>query len=106
MWAACRSPELAQRQVAPHGAEQADGHRHEEDEPPVDRRQHAAEDQPDEGPAERRALVDPEGQPRWSGGKASVRIAAELAINMAAPRPWKMRIDDQPDARGVARTSR
>jgi hypothetical protein len=30
--------------------------------------------------------------PRCPGGKASVRMAAEFAISMAAPTPWKIRI--------------
>ena len=30
--------------------------------------------------------------PRWLAGKASVRMAAELAISMAAPTPWNTRI--------------
>jgi hypothetical protein len=36
--------------------------------------------------------LTPSASPRWPGGKASVRIAAELAISIAAPTPWKMRI--------------
>ena len=51
------------------------------------------------------AWLTPMAMPRCPSGKASVRMAAELAISMAAPTPWKMRIDDQPDARGVARSS-
>ncbi len=38
------------------------------------------------------AWLMPRAKPRRSGGKASVRMAAELAISMAAPTPWKMRI--------------
>ena len=38
------------------------------------------------------AWLMPRAKPRRSGGKASVRMAAELAINMAAPTPWKMRM--------------
>ena len=34
----------------------------------------------------------PRAMPRWSSGKASVRMAAELAMSMAAPTPWKTRI--------------
>ena len=34
----------------------------------------------------------PMAKPRRSGGKASVRMARELAISSAAPTPWKMRI--------------
>ena len=38
------------------------------------------------------AWLTPMAMPRRSGGKASVKMAAELAINMAAPTPWKMRM--------------
>ena len=38
------------------------------------------------------AWLMPSAKPRRSGGKASVRIAAELAISMAAPTPWKIRM--------------
>ena len=34
----------------------------------------------------------PSAIPRWCSGKASVRIAAELATRKAAPTPWKTRI--------------
>ncbi len=38
------------------------------------------------------AWFTPMAMPRWVSGKTSVRMAAELAINMAAPTPWKMRM--------------
>ncbi len=38
------------------------------------------------------AWLMPRARPRWSSGKASVRMAAELAMSMAAPTPWKMRM--------------
>ena len=38
------------------------------------------------------AWLTPMAMPRRSGGKASVKMAAELDINMAAPTPWKMRM--------------
>ena len=34
----------------------------------------------------------PRAIPRWSSGNASVRIAEELAISIAAPTPWNTRI--------------
>ena len=34
----------------------------------------------------------PSAMPRWLDGKASVKMAAELANSMAPPTPWKMRI--------------
>ncbi len=37
-------------------------------------------------------LLMPRAIPRWCSGKASVRMAAELAINRALPTPWKMRM--------------
>ena len=37
-------------------------------------------------------LLIPSARPRWSAGKASVRIAAELAISIAAPSAWNTRI--------------
>ena len=42
-------------------------------------------------PLKAAAWLTPMAMPRWPAGKASVRIAAELAINMAAPTPWKIR---------------
>ena len=36
--------------------------------------------------------VDPQRQAALVGGKASVRIAAELAIRSAPPTPWPTRI--------------
>ena len=38
------------------------------------------------------AWFTPRAIPRWLAGKTSVRMAAELAISMAAPTPWKMRM--------------
>ncbi len=38
------------------------------------------------------AWFTPRAMPRWFSGKASVRMAAELAMSMAAPTPWKMRM--------------
>ena len=38
------------------------------------------------------AWLMPRAKPRRSGGKASVRMAAEFAMSNAAPTPWKMRI--------------
>jgi len=43
-------------------------------------------------PAMPAMLLMPSARPRWSDGKASVRIAAELAISIDAPSAWKMRI--------------
>jgi hypothetical protein len=34
----------------------------------------------------------PRAMPRWSSGKASVRMAEELAMRKAAPTPWNTRI--------------
>ena len=34
----------------------------------------------------------PSARPRWWVGKASVRMALELAISMAPPTPWAIRI--------------
>ncbi len=43
-------------------------------------------------PLKAAAWLTPRARPRWSSGKASVRMAAELAMSMAAPTPWKMRM--------------
>ncbi len=43
-------------------------------------------------PLKAAAWLIPRAMPRWWGGKASVRMAAELAISMAAPTPWPMRM--------------
>jgi len=34
----------------------------------------------------------PRARPRWSSGKASVKIAMELAMRNAPPTPWKIRM--------------
>ena len=38
------------------------------------------------------AWLTPSAIPRWLLGNTSVRMAAELAISMAAPTPWKSRM--------------
>ncbi len=43
----------------------------------------------------------PRAIPRWSSGKASVRMAEELAMSMAAPTPWKIRITTSHKAAAV-----
>ena len=43
-------------------------------------------------PLKAAAWLTPRASPRCPAGKASVRMAAELAINMAAPTAWKMRM--------------
>ena len=52
------------------------------------------------------AWLTPSAMPRCSAGKASVRMAAELAISMAAPTPWKIRMAISQIAGGVARHPR
>ena len=47
---------------------------------------------PTNDPLKAAAWFTPSAMPRWSSGKASVRMAAELAISMAAPTPWKIRM--------------
>ena len=83
---------LVEFEVAEDGGEQPDGHGHQEDQPPVDRGQQTTEDQSDERAAEGGGLVDPSAMPRWLSGKTSVRMADELAMSMAAPTPWRMRM--------------
>ena len=48
------------------------------------------------------AWLMPRAKPRRSGGKASVRMAAELAMSSAAPTPWKMRMTMSQMPRGGA----
>ena len=43
-------------------------------------------------PAMPATAFTPSAMPRWSEGKASVRIAEELANRKAPPTPWPMRI--------------
>ena len=43
-------------------------------------------------PLKAAAWLTPRAIPRWLPGNTSVRMADELAISMAAPTPWKMRI--------------
>ena len=43
-------------------------------------------------PLKAAAWLTPRAIPRWLLGNTSVRMADELAISMAAPTPWKMRM--------------
>src|SRR5207344_2708629 len=52
-------PDLAEAQVGPDGAADPDRHRDQEDQPPVHRGEHTAQDEPDEGPGDTGHLVDP-----------------------------------------------
>ena len=54
-------------------------------------------------PLKAAAWLTPSAIPRWLSGKTSVRMAAELAMSMAAPTPWKIRITISQHAGGVAR---
>ena len=83
---------VAQLEVGPDGAEQAERDRDEEDEPPVDRGEHAAQDQPDERAADGGDPVDAHRLAPLVPGKASVRIAVELANRHAPPTPWRTRM--------------
>ena len=52
-------------------------------------------------PAMAATWLSPSAMPRWLAGKASVRIAAELANSIAPPTPCTIRMHDQPErARG------
>ena len=92
-----RWPSLTQFEVAQDRAEQADGHRHQEDEPPVDGGQDPAQDQPDEGSAEGGGLVDPQGHaPLVVGegiGEDGRRVGHEHGRSHALEDPH----GDQPD---------
>ena len=48
----------------------------------------------------------PSAMPRWFSGKASVRMAAELANSKAAPTPWKIRMTISQMAAAGAASSR
>ena len=43
-------------------------------------------------PAVAATMLNPIAMPRFSAGKASVRIAAEFANSIAPPKPWPTRI--------------
>ena len=43
-------------------------------------------------PAIAATMLVPRAMPRWCGGKASVRMALELASSIAPPTPWRIRI--------------
>ncbi len=43
-------------------------------------------------PAIPATVLTPSASPRWLGGKASVRMALELAMSIAPPTPWKIRM--------------
>ena len=43
----------------------------------------------------------PSAMPRWSSGKASVRMAEEFAMRIAAPTPWKIRMTTRYSAAAV-----
>jgi len=80
-------PVVAEPEVGPDRAEQAERNRHQEDQPPLHRGQHAAEDEAEERAGDRGDAVDPIAFPRSSWGKASVMIAVELANRKAPPTP-------------------
>ena len=82
---------VVQLQVGPDRAENADRHRHQEDQMPLDRSQQATQDEADERSRDGH-VVDAQSSPRWSAGKASVRMAEELANSIAPPTPWPTRI--------------
>ncbi len=58
----CAHPPLLELRVGEEGAEDPEGHRDQEDEVPLDRRQHAAEDEPDERTGDGRRVVDAQTQ--------------------------------------------
>ena len=97
---------LAELEVAEDGGEQADGHRDQEDEPPVDRGQHAAEDQPDERAAEGGGLVDPEGHAPLVVGEDVGEDGRRVGHQHGRAHPLEDAHDDQPDRRRRARSSR
>ena len=69
MRALWRMPVSRSIEVRPHGADDAEGHVDEEHEAPVDGRQHAAQDEPDERPREAGDDVDAERHAALVGGE-------------------------------------
>jgi hypothetical protein len=54
-------------------------------------------------PAMPATLLIPRARPRWLRGKASVRMAAELAMRKAPPTPWTTRMPISQSAPWVPR---
>src|SRR5664279_4901972 len=93
---------LPQPEIAEDGGEQPDGNRHQEDQPPVDRRQDATEDQADERPAEGGRLVDPECQPPLIVGEHVGQDGRRVGHQHGGAHSLEDAHDDQIDAGGVA----
>ena len=84
-------PVVPQLEVGPHRPEQPEGHRDQEDEPPFDRGQDAAEDQADERPRDQSDAVDPHGlAPFVLGegvGEDGTRVGEQERRTDALPHP-------------------
>ena len=65
----------------------------------------APDDEPEKRPRDRGDVVDPEGEPALIGGKASVRMAAEFAMSIAAAEALHDAHHDQVGGSGAARAS-
>ena len=88
-----RRVQLAQAAVGPNGSEDPDRHRDQEHQPPVDRREHAAEHEADEEAADADDVVDAQSHPALVGGervgddRRRVRQQAGAADTLHEPQP-------------------
>ncbi len=87
---------LAELDVAPDSAEQSDRHRHQEDEPPVDGGEDAAEDQADERAADAGGLVDAESEATLIVGEGVGEDGSRVGDEEGSPDPLEDADDDQP----------
>ena len=87
---------LAQLAVGPDGAEEADRHRDQEDEPPLDRGEHPAEDEADERAAEAGHLVDAEGHAPLVLGEGVGHDGRGVGDEQRRAHPLEDAHDDEP----------
>ena len=89
-------PELLQLQVRPDRSEQPERHGDQEDQPPVDRGQHAAEDQADERSADARDVVDAESQAALVRGECVGQDGGGIGHQECGADALEDAADDQP----------
>ncbi len=99
----CRfaNTEIAQRVIRPDGRDDTDRHGDREHQPPLQRCEHAAEHEPDEGAGDGRDAVHPERQPALVLGERVGQDRARVREQHCAADPLADPHDDQPD-RAVA----
>ena len=88
--------------VGPHGPEDAEGHRHQEDEVPLDRGQQPAQDQADEGAGDGGHVVDAEPEPTLVGREGVGDDGRGVGEEHGSAHPLADPHGDEPDGRAGA----